>query len=94
MKLGLSVMLLGLSMTMGRPVWAGMSVAELQTVTDLSLKDYVAANPSMQVCITGFKAWQSGDDAKVKIYMDHNGMTMDANYVCHKHDAHLECHIQ
>lgn len=97
MKKGLIAMLVGLSMlsmTVALPAWAGMSVAELQIVTDLSVKDYVATTPGMQQYITGFKTWQSGDDAKVKIYMDHNGMTMDANYVCHMHGADLECHIQ
>lgn len=42
----------------------------------------------------GFKAWKSGDEAKVKVYVDHNGTAMEVNYQCHKHDGEIECHAQ
>jgi len=43
---------------------------------------------------TGYKVWKSGDDAKVKIYVNHDGMNMEYNYTCHKHDTGIECHEQ
>ena len=67
---------------------------DLQTVTKLAFDDFTVAQPTHVVHFTGFKTWQSADDARVKIYVNHDGMAMEFNYLCHKHETGLECHRQ
>lgn len=73
---------------------APFSVGDLLSATKMATDTFVAANPGHSAHFTGYKAWLSGDESKVKIYVDHNGMAMDFNYLCHKHDARIECHAQ
>lgn len=68
--------------------------ADLQAVTKLAFDDFGVAQPTHVQHFTGFKTWQSADDARVKIYVNHDGMAMEFNYLCHKHETGLECHRQ
>lgn len=74
--------------------WAAFSIEELNTATKTATEDFKIKQPDHTVHFTGYKSWLSGDDAKVKVYVSHDGMTMDFNYLCHKHDPSIECHAQ
>lgn len=74
--------------------WAAFSPAELVDVTRIALADFTEANPDHAPHFTGFKAWKSGEDARVKIYVDHDGHAMEFNFSCHRHDDGPECHAQ
>lgn len=73
---------------------APFSVADLLSATKIATDDFAVKNPTHAPHFTGYKAWLSGDESKVKVYVDHNGMPMDFSYLCHNHDAHIECHAQ
>lgn len=70
------------------------TIDEVQKATTLALEDFQKVQPDHASHFVGFKSWISGEDAKVKIYVTHDGMNMEFNYQCHKHDADLECHAQ
>lgn len=73
---------------------AGFSVADVHSAAKLATDAFAAANPDHVAHFVGYKAWKSADDTKVKIYVDHDGMAMEFNYNCHKHDTGIECHAQ
>lgn len=70
---------------------AEFSPAELLTATQTSLKLFSDANPAHVVHITGFKTWKSGADAKVKVYMTHDGMAMEYSYQCQSAGGQVHC---
>ena len=74
------------------PSFAAYTVDELTDVTKIALASFRAKEPGHATHANGFKSWLSGEDAKVKIYVAHDGMNMEFNYLCHKHDAKSECH--
>lgn len=95
MKMHLLSSILGLSLlTVGASAMAEFSIDELQSAAAIALDDFEQSNPSHVPHFTGYKAWKSGDEAKVKIYVSHDGMNMDFNYLCMKHDASIACHAQ
>ena len=62
---------------------------------DLAIADFKAAHPDHYPHFVGAKFWKSGEEMEVKIYIDHDGMPMEFNYMCHKHDdGDKECHAQ
>lgn len=67
---------------------------ELIDATRLAVSDFETVNPDHAEHFTGYKAWKSGEDSKVKIYVDHNGHMMEFNYLCQNHDDGIECHAQ
>lgn len=67
------------------------SPEDLVIATQNALKDLGATAAEHVQHISGFKAWKSGADAKVKIYVAHDGMTMDYNYQCAKHATEVHC---
>jgi hypothetical protein len=67
---------------------------QLQALSKVAFSDFSAANPDHVQHFTGFKAWKSGDDGRVKIYVNHDGMAMEYTYLCHFHDEEPECHLQ
>lgn len=69
----------------------GFSPEQLVKATDVALKSYAAENSAHGTHVTGFKTWKSGAEAKVKIYIDHNGMAMESNYVCQEHSGQVHC---
>ena len=73
---------------------AAFSIEELNQATVLAVNDFKAANQAHVAHFSGYKSWKSGDDVKVKIYVNHSGSTMEFNYVCHKHGPEIECHAQ
>ena len=73
---------------------AAMSFENLQELTKLSFADFSAAHPDHVAHFTGFKTWLTGEDGRVKLYVNHDGMPMEFNYLCHSHDGQLECHHQ
>lgn len=89
-----NVVLLGAIAFFGTNAFAAFSIDEVLDVTKLALKDFATEHPDHVDHFVGYKSWKSGEDAKVKIYVDHDGMSMEYNYVCHKHETGLECHAQ
>lgn len=73
---------------------AAFSIDELFAATKTAVESFKKENASHVEHFTGYKAWISGEDSKVKVYANHEGMTMEFNYLCHKHDASVECHAQ
>lgn len=73
---------------------AAFTIDELQGATKIALENFKKENVGHVEHFTGYKSWLSGDDSKVKVYVNHDGMTMEFNYLCHKHDASTECHNQ
>ncbi len=74
--------------------WAAFSIDELHAATKIAVDNFRRANTGHVEHFMGYKSWKSGEDSKVKIYVNHEGMTMEFNYLCHKHDAAIECHDQ
>jgi|GEM_PF-1009195 len=64
----------------------------MQVVTKLAMEDMVKLTPEHTEHVVGFKTWKQALDARVKIYIDHNGKALEANYLCHIHDNGPECH--
>lgn len=67
---------------------------EMQTATQSAIFELKKTEPGHFPHITGFKTWASAEDAKVKLYISHDGMTMEFNYLCNKHPGTIDCHIQ
>jgi hypothetical protein len=67
---------------------------ELLEVTKLALDKFKVDHADHAEGFTGYKAWKSGDSAKVKIYVTHSGANMEVNYLCERHDDGLDCHDQ
>ena len=70
------------------------SVDVLYNKAATALDDFKQSNPDHVQHFTGYKAWNSGEDSKVKVYVAHDGMNMEFNYLCMKHDASIACHAQ
>lgn len=78
----------------GSSAFAEFSIDELIDVTKVAMTKFSTDHPDHVAHFVGYKSWKSGDDAKVKVYINHSGMSMEYNYICHKHDTGLECHDQ
>lgn len=72
--------------------FAAFNVDNVVEASKLALDDFKTTTHAEH--FVGFKAWKSGDEAKVKVYVDHDGMAMEVNYLCHQHDGEIECHAQ
>lgn len=83
-----------LALTVSSPAWAAFTPAELLDVTKIAVDQFSTENPDHAPHFTGFKAWKSAENARVKIYVDHDGHAMEFDFTCHKHDEGLECHGQ
>ena len=68
-----------------------LSSDELLTITKQSFEDYAKANPEHAKHLSGFKTWISGEDGKVKIYIKHGTMLMEADYLCVRQSNSFEC---
>lgn len=79
---------------MSASAFAEFTMDEIYDVTKVALEEFKTGNPTHAPHFTGYKVWKSGDDAKAIIYVDHSGMAMKFNYLCHKHDTGLECHAE
>jgi hypothetical protein len=73
---------------------APFSIADIIQASQLATDDFQTRNPDHVTHFNGFKVWPSGEEAKVKVYVNHDGMSMEFNYLCHKHDSEIECHVQ
>jgi hypothetical protein len=78
----------------GSTAFADFSMDELVEATKVALKGFKTDHPDHVEHFTGYKSWKSEDDSKVKVYVTHDGMSMDFNYLCHKHETGIECHVQ
>ena len=81
-------------MVSGTSAMAAFSIDEMHTATATAVNEFVKANPNHADHLTGYKTWKSTDDVKAKIYVSHDGMNMEFNFLCHKHGAAIECHAQ
>lgn len=74
------------------PGWAAeFSAADMVTGTHAALKVFSDENADHVVHVSGFKTWKSGTDSKVKIYVAHDGMNMEYNYLCQIQDDQINC---
>lgn len=64
---------------------------ELLTIAKQVLKEFTEANPGHAGHLTGFKVWRSGQDGKVKLYLDHGGHEMESDYLCVRQANRFEC---
>jgi len=69
----------------------GFSAVELVQASQVSLKLFTDTTPDHVIHITGFKSWKSANDAKVKIYMTHDGMSMESNFHCTMNNGQIRC---
>ena len=60
------------------PSFAAFTMEELADVTKVGLKAFSTKEPTHSKHSIGFKSWVSGEDAKVKIYVTHDGMSIAA----------------
>ena len=67
------------------------SPADLLAATDSALNTFMKESPDHAMHMTGFKAWKTGTDAKVKIYVLHGSSPMEINYLCIKSSDRLHC---
>lgn len=72
----------------------GFNVDDLTKASTLSITLFKETSPDHFIHLNGFKVWKSGTEAKVKIYINHDGMTMENNYLCQKHDGDVHCTAQ
>lgn len=95
MKTLLMHSVLGFGMILpGASAIAEFSVDELQIAAKTAIEDFTIVNPGHVQHLTGYKTWKSDDDAKVKIYVSHDGMDMDFSYLCMKHETTTACHAE
>jgi hypothetical protein len=93
MKTKIAVLLIGVSLA-GTQAFGAFTSAELLTASQQAVAAFEAQNPDHAAHFTGFKTWKSGGDAKVKIYVDHDGHAMEFDFLCRKQDNELECQDQ
>ncbi len=74
--------------------FAAFSIDETHQAAKIATENFSEERPDHVEHFTGYKAWKSGDDAKVKIYISHDGMNMEFNYTCMKHETAIACHTQ
>lgn len=84
------VLTLGL-LASGKMAFAAFSIEELHVGTKAATENFKKDNPEHVQHFTGYKTWKSGEDAKVKLYIDHGGMAMEYNYLCVKRENLVEC---
>ena len=71
-----------------------LSQDDLISATKSALTDYSTNNPEHAKHVSGFRTLTSDADAKVKIYVNHDGMAMESDYLCVRQGSALECHAQ
>jgi hypothetical protein len=73
--------------------FAAFSVPELEEASHAALTNFQNAHPDHLQQFTGFRSWISGDDAKVKVYvnMDPENYNTEFDFLCQKHDSAVEC---
>lgn len=74
--------------------FAAFNVEELHIATKAAVSELTKAAPEHVAHISGYKTWVSAEDAKVKLYISHDGMTMEFNYLCNRHPGSIDCHVQ
>lgn len=67
---------------------------ELLKASSVAIAAFKSASPDHVQHLSGFKTWKSGTEAKVKIYITHDGMNMENNYLCHKMNNDIHCSAQ
>lgn len=75
----------------------GFDDQKLLKVTAVAVEKFKVENPDHVDAFYGYKAWKSGEDAKVDVYMKHGTQTMTISYLCHEHEnddgtPYFECH--
>lgn len=74
--------------------FAAFNVEELHIATKAAVSELTKAAPEHVAHISGYKTWISAEDAKVKLYISHDGMNMEFNYLCNRHPGSIDCHVQ
>ncbi|MBI1861175.1 MAG: hypothetical protein HYR96_09690 [Deltaproteobacteria bacterium] len=89
-----TLLVLAVAFSLTQAAQAAFSVEDLQSAAKLGIEEFRKSQAEHFVHFIGYKAWLSGEESKLKIYVNHEGMAMDFSYVCHKHDGEIECHAQ
>ncbi len=76
---------------MATSAFGAFNSAQLIEATRSAVSHFEAENPDHAAHFTGYKAWKSGAEGKVKIYVDHGGHAMEFNYTCADYDGDIEC---
>lgn len=77
--------LLGMALSasvLSTPALAAFSVDQLAEAAKASIDDFKTTNAEHVQHLTGYKVWKADEAANVKIYIDHDGMAMEFDYVC------------
>ncbi len=91
MKLGFSAIL---SLFLGVSAFGTeLSLSELQAASKTATELFASKNSGHLQFVTGFKVWKAGDDAKVKVYMNHHGTAMDVEYTCFRAAGAIDCRL-
>lgn len=73
---------------------AAFTPAQLLDATELAMEKFSTDHAEHLDGFVGYKAWKSGENARVKFYVTHNGENMDFDYLCEMHEEGLDCHAQ
>jgi len=79
---------------MGSMAFADFSRDDLLSATRLAIGEFERDNPGHVEHFIGYKTWKSNGDAKVKIYVNHGGASMEFDYFCFKDEAEIQCSAQ
>lgn len=71
---------------------ADYTLDEVHAAAKIATTDFERDHAEHAAHFVGYKVWKSGENAKVKIYVNHGGHAMEFDYLCHKHDDATECH--
>lgn len=71
-----------------------LTITEIQDTAKVALANFQKDHAEHVMHFTGYKAWLTGEDSKVLVYVNHDGMVMQYQYLCQKHENGTECHAQ
>jgi hypothetical protein len=75
--------------------FGAFTIADLNQSAKLATDAFQTAHPDHVHHFTGYKAWLSGEESKVKVYVNHDGMNMEYNYDCRREDdGQIACYAQ
>lgn len=72
---------------------AAFTPEKLMEATKASVDNLRATSPAHFPHLVGYRTYKSEDDAKTTIYVDHDGMPMEFEYLC-KDGAPVTCTLQ
>ena len=86
--------LISLWLVLGPTAMASFSPTRLVDASRSALETFTKAFPGHVEAITGLKTWRSEEAAKVTLYMDHGGSTMEVTYLCRENTTTIDCKVE